>query len=88
VNPGSELIGIGLAVFTAVLNTGLRSRFQTIEGYGTVFNVPESVSGYKALHDLPEGATKTAVLSAFADALGVCHGISTSFALTSLRFVG
>jgi hypothetical protein len=49
----------------------LRTRFAKIEGYGTTFTVPESASGYRALHDLPEGETKTAVLSAFADALGV-----------------
>jgi hypothetical protein len=62
---------IGLAIFTALLNTELRSRFEVIPGYGTDFTVPQSTQGYKALHDLPEGSTKDAVLGAFADSLGV-----------------
>jgi hypothetical protein len=62
---------IGLAIFTALLNTELRSRFEVIPGYGTEFTVPQSTQGYKALHDLPEGSTKDAVLGAFADSLGV-----------------
>ena len=73
----------GLAVFTAVLNTGLRSRFKKIEGFGTLFNVPESAAGYAQLHALPDGSTKTAVLGAFADSLRVrnataIHAVSTT----------
>lgn len=64
---------IGLAIFTAILNTGLRSRFEQIQGYGTVFEVPTSVEGYEKLQRLPEGATKEAVLTAFADALKVSY---------------
>lgn len=67
-----ELIfGQGLAVFTAILNSDMRSRFEQIPGYGTEFEVPTSAAGYRALADLQEGETKTAVLSAFSDALRV-----------------
>lgn len=62
---------IGLAVFTAILNSDMRSRFEQIAGYGTEFQVPTSAAGYRALAELPEGQTKTAVLSAFSDALRV-----------------
>ncbi|ORY34911.1 major facilitator superfamily domain-containing protein [Naematelia encephala] len=62
---------IGLAIFTAILNTNLRSKFEKIPGYGTVFSVPESSEGYAALHDLPDGETKNKVLGAFADSLRV-----------------
>ncbi|ORX37857.1 major facilitator superfamily domain-containing protein [Kockovaella imperatae] len=75
---------IGLAVFTAVLNSELRSRFAKIPGYGTEFQVPESISGYKALHDLPNGPTKDAVLGAFADSLGTCWLIDMGLLLAAL----
>ena len=61
----------GLAVFTAILNSDMRSRFEQIPGYGTEFQVPTSAAGYRDLAALPEGETKTAVLSAFSDALRV-----------------
>jgi hypothetical protein len=61
----------GLAVFTAILNTGIRTRFSKIPGYGTEFVLPQSIEGYAQLHNLPEGPTKDAVLTAFADALRV-----------------
>ena len=63
---------IGLAVFTAVLNTSLRSKFQQIPGYGVDFTVPESAAGYQALQNMPDGTTKTNVLRAFSDSLGIC----------------
>jgi hypothetical protein len=62
---------IGVAVFTAVLNDGLRSRFEAIEGYETVFEVPTNTAGYHALHNLPEGPTRQAVLTAFANSFRV-----------------
>jgi hypothetical protein len=68
--PGLQLI-TGLAVFTAILNSDMRSRFEQIPGYGTEFQVPTSAAGYRDLAALPEGETKTAVLSAFSDALRV-----------------
>ena len=63
---------VGLAVFTAVLNTGLRSRFEKIPGYGTEFTVPQSASDYQKLHDLPDGELKDKVLGAFADSFKLC----------------
>ncbi|OCF40442.1 hypothetical protein I317_05745 [Kwoniella heveanensis CBS 569] len=63
---------VGVAIFTAIFNTGLRSRFSKIEGYGTLFVAPTSVEGYKAIHELPEGDIKVQVLKAFADSMRVC----------------
>jgi hypothetical protein len=68
----------GLAVFTAILNSDMRSRFEQIPGYGTEFQVPTSAAGYRDLAALPEGETKTAVLSAFSDALRVSSKSPTS----------
>ncbi|CAD6564136.1 MAG: hypothetical protein TREMPRED_003874 [Tremellales sp. Tagirdzhanova-0007] len=75
---------VGLAVFTAVLNTGIRSRFSKIEGYGTTFSAPQSASGYAQIHNLPEGPIKTAILTAFADSLRVCWIICGSVLLAAL----
>jgi hypothetical protein len=66
----------GLAVFTAILNTGIRTRFEGIPGYGTDFVLPQSVEGYAQLHNLPEGPVKEAVLTAFADSLRVSLTLS------------
>jgi len=63
--------GVGVAVFTAVLNDGLRSRFEAIEGYGKLFEVPTDTAGYHAIHDLPEGPIRQAVLTAFANSFRV-----------------
>lgn len=68
----------GLAVFTAILNTGIRTRFEGIPGYGTDFVLPQSVEGYAQLHNLPEGPVKDAVLTAFADSLRVSLKLSWS----------
>ncbi|WWC92921.1 uncharacterized protein L201_007884 [Kwoniella dendrophila CBS 6074] len=75
---------IGLAVFTAILNTKLRSNFMKIPGYGTAFTVPESASGYKLLHELPEGETKDQVLDAFADSFSTCWIVGCAFFLAAL----
>ncbi|WWC70488.1 uncharacterized protein I206_104439 [Kwoniella pini CBS 10737] len=75
---------IGLAIFTAVFNTGLRSRFSKIEGYGTVFTVPTGTQGYHALHDLPEGELRNSVLNAFADSMRVCWIIGCALSCTAL----
>lgn len=75
---------IGLAVFTAVLNTELRRKFEVIPGYGTQFTVPESAAGYKGSQALPEEPTKTAVLSAFSDSLGVCWIIDCAIMIAAL----
>ncbi|KAL1408240.1 hypothetical protein Q8F55_005046 [Vanrija albida] len=58
---------IGIAVFTAILNTDMRSKFAKVPGFGTEFEVPTSARGYAALHELPDGPTKDAVLKAFSD---------------------
>ncbi|WRT69577.1 uncharacterized protein IL334_006566 [Kwoniella shivajii] len=75
---------IGLAVFTAILNTNLRSKFSVIPGYGTEFTVPESASGYKALHELPESETKDQILVAFADSFRVCWIVGCAFFVAAL----
>ncbi|WVR07306.1 hypothetical protein IAU60_004347 [Kwoniella sp. DSM 27419] len=74
---------VGVAVFTAVFNTGLRSRFSTIEGYGTVFTAPTSTEGYRALHDLPEDL-KSRVLTAFANSMRVCWIIGCALSCAAL----
>lgn len=63
----------GIAIFTAVLNDGLRARFEAIPGYGTLFEVPTNTEGYHAIHDLPEGEIRSSVLTAFADSFRVSY---------------
>ncbi|ORX37282.1 major facilitator superfamily domain-containing protein [Kockovaella imperatae] len=63
--------GVGLAVFTALLNSELRTRFSKIPGYGTEFIVPSSAEDYRKLHDLPDSLRAT-VIDAFASSFGVC----------------
>ncbi|WVQ80703.1 hypothetical protein IAT38_002808 [Cryptococcus sp. DSM 104549] len=75
---------IGVAIFTAIFNTGLRSKFSRIEGYGTVFSEPTNAQGYQALHDLPEGETKVEVLKAFADAMRLCWIIGCALLCSAL----
>ncbi|WWD17562.1 hypothetical protein CI109_102003 [Kwoniella shandongensis] len=70
---------IGVAVFTAIFNTGLRSKFRAIEGFGTAFNVPTGSEGYRELHSLPDGPMKVQVLAAFADAMRLCWIIGCGF---------
>ncbi|OCF41988.1 hypothetical protein I317_04180 [Kwoniella heveanensis CBS 569] len=75
---------MGLPIFSAILNTGLRSRFTSLEGYGTLFSVPESASDYKKLHELPEGSIKDAVMVAFADSFRICWIVACGFFLLAL----
>ncbi|WVF68426.1 hypothetical protein IAT40_003191 [Kwoniella sp. CBS 6097] len=75
---------MGLPIFSAILNTGLRSRFQSLEGYGTLFTVPESASDYKKLHELPDGSIKDAVMAAFADSFRICWIVACAFFLLAL----
>ncbi|WVQ95971.1 hypothetical protein IAU59_003070 [Kwoniella sp. CBS 9459] len=75
---------IGLPIFSAILNTGLRSRFSSLEGYGTLFTVPESASDYKKLHELPDGSIKDGVMAAFADSFGICWIVACAFFLLAL----
>lgn len=75
---------IGLAIYTGVLNTNLRTRFSKIPGYGTDFEAPATAAGYAQLHALPDGPTKEAVLLAFSESIALCWIIAcglVSFAL-------
>ncbi|KAK4689236.1 hypothetical protein P7C73_g867, partial [Tremellales sp. Uapishka_1] len=75
---------VGLAIFTAILNTGLRAKLQRIPGFGTVFQVPTSAAGYAALHNLPDGETKSAVLAAFADSFRICWIVACGMFIVAL----
>lgn len=68
---------IGLASSQAILNAGIRSRFQKIPGYGVEFQAPTSQSGYAAFHEINNPVTKALVLTAFADAVSVSGGQSS-----------
>lgn len=61
---------VGFAVFTALLNEDMRTRFEKIDGYGVVFEVPKNLEGYRRLQDLQPGL-KELVLRAFADSFRV-----------------
>lgn len=65
---------LGIAIFQAVITTGLESRFPRLEGYGTQFGIPHDLEGYHQLHNLPEGPTRDAALFAFSDSLRVSAG--------------
>ena len=55
---------IGLALFNALLDTQVRSRFEQIEGYGKLFRAPHGKADYEKLHRLVE-PLKGLVLGAF-----------------------
>ena len=78
------LVLLGLAVFTGLLNTQVRSRFSKIEGYGTVFTEPKGSEGYAVLQNLPDGPIKDQVLDAFAQSFRVCQSADiNSFAASN-----
>lgn len=59
---------VGVAVFTAILNTNLRNKFAKVDAaYGGNVGVPTSLGGYQAIHSMPDSPLKRAVLAAFAD---------------------
>lgn len=58
---------LGIAIFQAVISTGLESRFPKLQGYGTDFEVPQNLEGYQRIHALPDGPEKSAALAAFSD---------------------
>lgn len=62
---------LGIAIFQAVITTGLESRFPKLEGYGTQFQIPHDLEGYHRINNLPEGPTREAALFAFSDSLRV-----------------
>ena len=74
----AEWNGSGVAVFEAILNAGIRSRFSRIPGYGTVFTAPTGIEGYTALQDIGDPQTREAVLTAFADSMKVRNAIDIS----------
>ena len=76
----------GLAVFTALLNSELRSRFANIPGYGTDFNVPRSAADYRKLHEIPDLNVRNQVITEFANSFGVSQGVTCNLRL-SLKVV-
>ena len=62
---------MGIAVFQAVISSGLESRFPQLEGFGTQFGIPRDLKGYHQLHDLPQGPMRDAALTAFSHSLRV-----------------
>ncbi|KAL1410581.1 hypothetical protein Q8F55_004594 [Vanrija albida] len=71
---------IGLAVFGAILNAGIRQRFAKIPGYGVAFSAPTSSADYAKLHRLP-AETRRAALTAFADSVRMCFAVGAAFLL-------
>lgn len=66
---------MGIAVFQAVISSGLESRFPKLEGFGTEFGIPRDLNGYHRLHDLPQGPMRDAALTAFSHSLRVSSSI-------------
>jgi hypothetical protein len=62
---------LGIAVFQSVISSGLQSRFPKLEGYGTMFGIPRDLSGYKQIHDLPQGPIRDGAITAFSHSLRV-----------------
>lgn len=75
---------VGVSIFTAILNTNIRSRFAKIPGYGTEFTAPTSSAGYKAIHDLPAGDMRNSILAAFADSFKPCWLVSLALFAAAL----
>ncbi|KAK1925865.1 major facilitator superfamily domain-containing protein [Papiliotrema laurentii] len=67
----SVAAAVGVAVFSALLNSEMRTRFSRIDGFGTAFDVPKGVEGYQKLQHLP-GPLKATVLDAFAQSFRLC----------------
>lgn len=61
-----------MAIFTALLNSELRTKFSKIEGSGSVFKVPRNTEDYRALQEIPDELTKIEVLNAFSDSFKLC----------------
>jgi hypothetical protein len=63
---------VGVAIFTALLNSELRTKFSKIPGYGSEFKVPRNTEDYRALQEIPDEITKIEVLNAFSDSFKLC----------------
>ncbi len=61
---------LGIAVFQAVISSGLASRFPALPGYGRDFGIPTDLEGYRALRGLVDGERGPA-LRAFSESLRV-----------------
>jgi hypothetical protein len=50
----SQALGatLGIAIFQAVISSGLASRFPSLPGYGRNFGIPNGLDGYRTLHSL------------------------------------
>lgn len=67
---------VGVSIFTAILNTEIRTKFSRIPGYGVDFVAPTSSKDYEALHAMPEGPLRDSILGAFADSFTLCWIVS------------
>lgn len=62
---------LGIAVFQAVLQAGLQSKFPSLEGYGRDFGIPQNLQEYHQIYNLPTGSERDAALTAFSESLKV-----------------
>jgi hypothetical protein len=62
---------LGIAIFQAVISTGLESRFPKLQGYGTDFNTPHDLEGYHQIHNLSDAQERDDALNAFSDSIRV-----------------
>lgn len=67
---------LGIAVFQAVLQAGLQSKFPSLEGYGRDFGIPQNLQEYHQIYNLPAGSERDAALTAFSDSLRVSRRIA------------
>ncbi|KLT45103.1 MFS general substrate transporter [Cutaneotrichosporon oleaginosum] len=64
---------VGVSVYTAVLNSDMRSQFAKVQDrWGGGARVPTSAAGYEIIHALPDGPMKEDILRAFADSFKPC----------------
>lgn len=62
---------LGIAVFQAVLQAGLQSKFPSLEGYGRDFGIPQNLQEYHQIYNLPAGSERDGALTAFSESLKV-----------------
>jgi hypothetical protein len=75
---------LGIAIFQALITTGLDSRFPKLKGYGTDFGIPRDLDAYHRLHALPNGTEKEAALSAFSNSLRLLWIVWTPMMVAAL----
>lgn len=70
---------VGVSVYTAVLNSDMRSEFAKVQDrWGQTAQVPTSAAGYLAIHEMPDGPYKNDILRAFADSFKPCWIMATA----------